>query len=172
MPKSAPMAISVSACINAELMEMVVPSFSARVIANNTTGVPNPSLSPLSPLSSRRTRVGTTGLRMVGAPSPASVGASAEAMKSAKAMDISGKSQRAAKKPAAIAIGSAISSILPRSFQSPSNSRGCAWAASWKRMRASVASARSLIATFPAGTSNLANPSRAPTMVKTSGGLT
>ena len=40
--------------------------------ANSTTGVANPSLSPLSPLRMRRMRAGTTGLSTVAAPSPAS----------------------------------------------------------------------------------------------------
>ena len=51
-------------------------------MANSTNGVHSPSLSPLSTLSIRRTRTGTTGLSTVAAPSPASVGATAAARSS------------------------------------------------------------------------------------------
>ena len=109
-------------------------------MANSTNGVHRPSLRPLSTLSIRRTRTGTTGLSTVAAPSPASVGATAAARSRSISAGIPGKRTRPSSHPAAIVRGRPTSrrrAIRPRSAVIW---RGRTWAASWKRMSARVSS--------------------------------
>ena len=58
-------------------------SLATPAMATSTIGVAMPSLSPLSTFSARRTFAGTCGFDMTGAPSAASVGASAAPTSSA-----------------------------------------------------------------------------------------
>ena len=109
--------------------------------ASRTMGVASPSFSPLSTLSARRTRVGTTGLSTVGAPSPASVGVIAAATSHAPATPTVGRSDWVTRKVAISASGKPMAS---RRTAIPGSCRSAASRtvdASWNRIRTRVISA-------------------------------
>ena len=136
-----------------------MPRSAARpAMATSTIGVTIPSLSPLSTFSARRTRGGTRGLDMTGAPSAASVGASAAPTRRA-AHGSRPSTSIAAPAPSATVSGRPTPSsraYVPRSCRNWSSRTR---EASAKRTQTSVTSATSRTSSGSTSSSNRWNPS-------------
>ena len=153
----------------------VMPSsLAATASAKATTGVTMPSLSPLSTLSNRRSRMGTRRSLITCALSAASVGANVAPTKPANAQDRSPKIHAAAKDPSSTESGSPIPSNRAGRKASCLSLETFTLAASANNRRASVTSARRWtegVSTSTGSGPQSGFPSRKPATRKKSGPL-
>ena len=140
--------------------------------ANRTTGVARPSLSPLSTLSARRIRIGTRGLRIVGAPRPASVGVTAPAIRSAPATPKAGRSHPTNAKVMPSASGKPMANSRSAMPESSLSAPRRTVEASWKRMTTRVTSARTWTASLVTTSSPVNALSSAPATRNNIGAVT
>ena len=152
-----------------------MPSWlAATASVNATTGVTMPSLSPLSTLSNRRSRMGTRRSLITWALSAASVGANVAPTKPANAQDRSSKIHAAAKDPSSTERGSPIPSSRAGRKASCLSMETFTRAASANNRRASVTSATRWTegaSTFTFSAPQSGFPSRKPATRKKSGPL-
>ena len=146
----------------------------AKVASTSTTGSAIPSLRPLSTLSACRTRTGTPGLLTTACPSAASVGASTAPSTAASSQLNSGSSNLATTAPRPIVSGNPMPSKRTGRPSSCRSAYQSMRAASPKRTKINVSSARMCIApcsTFRCSHPSPQGPNNRPHATNTRGGV-